>query len=180
MNYAQLRAMDIANGLGIRVSLFVSGCTHDCEGCFNQDYQDFTYGEKMSFAVTEKIISLIKQKHYKGLTLIGGEPFQNLELVEFVKPIRKFVDDYNASIEDEQFTKKDIWVYSGYTFEQILSSPKKLELLKLTDVLVDGLFVEELLNLKLKFRGSSNQRVLDVKKSLNENSPIYYYGTPDI
>ncbi len=172
--------MDIANGLGIRVSLFVSGCTHNCKGCFNLDYQDFNYGKEMTFAVTDKIISLIKQKQYKGLTLIGGEPFQNLELVKYVKPIREFVDNYNKANQDKNFTKKDIWVYSGYTYEQILKDSQKLELLKLCDVLVDGLFVEKLLNLKLKFRGSSNQRVLDVKQSLAENTPIYYYGTPEI
>ncbi len=180
MNYAQLRTMDIANGDGIRVSLFVSGCTHNCKGCFNLEYQDFSYGEKMDFTVSEKIISLISKSQYKGLTLIGGEPFQNLELVEYVKPIRKFVDDYNKTLDIDSLSRKDIWVYSGYTLEQILKDEKKLELLKLTDVLVDGLFVEELLNLKLKFRGSSNQRVLDVKKTLAENKPVYYYGTPEI
>lgn len=166
MNYAQLRTIDIANGPGIRVSLFVSGCTHDCPGCFNREYQDFHYGEKMSFEITEKIIDLLKLKQYKGLTLLGGEPFQNLELIEFIKPVRTFVDAYNAELGGGSFDKKDIWVYSGYTFEQILSKERMLALLKLCDVLVDGLFVESLLDLNLRFRGSSNQRLIDVKKSL--------------
>ncbi len=177
MNYAQLRAMDVANGEGIRVSLFASGCTHNCKGCFNKEYQDFTYGNEMTFEVIEEILALVKKRQYRGLTLLGGEPFQNLELVDYLKPIREYMDKYNA---ENPKKKKDIWVYSGYTFEQILSDEKKVKLLELTDVLIDGLFVENLLNLKLKFRGSSNQRVLDVNKSLSEGSPVYYYGTADI
>ncbi len=180
MNYAQLRMMDIANGEGIRVSLFASGCTHNCKGCFNADYQNFKYGDKMTFDVTDKIIERISQRQYRGLTMLGGEPFQNLELVEYIKPIRTYIDTYNDEHPSENMSKKDIWVYSGYTFEEILADEKKLELLKLCDVLIDGLFVEELLNLKLKFRGSSNQRVLDVKKSLESGSPVLYYGSEDV
>ncbi len=180
MNYAQLRNMDVANGEGIRISLFASGCTHNCKGCFNYDYQRFDYGEKMTFEVVDKIIERLKLKQYKGLTLLGGEPFQNLELIDFMRPVRKFIDEYNSKIENKEFSKKDIWVYSGYTFEQILADEKMLELLKLTDVLIDGLFQQKLLNLKLKFRGSSNQRILDVKKSLETNSPIFYYGSSNI
>ncbi len=180
MKYAQLRAMDVANGEGIRVSLFASGCTHNCKGCFNKEYQNFNYGNEMTFAVVDELISLLKKPQYKGLTLLGGEPFQNLELVEYIKPIRAYIDEYNAGLLHQKSTKKDIWMYSGYTFEQIVEDEKKLELLKLADVLIDGLFEEKLLNLKLKFRGSSNQRVLDVKKSLDANKPVYYYDSPDI
>lgn len=180
MKYAQLRTMDIANGPGIRVSLFVSGCTHHCKGCFNEEYQDFNYGQEMSMEVTETILSLLRQRQYKGLTLIGGEPFQNVELVDYIRPIRAFVDEYNAGLKDKEFDKKDIWIYSGYTFEEILEDPEKLALLELTDVLIDGLFEESLLNLKLKFRGSSNQRILDVKQSLEQGAPIFYYDDPSI
>ncbi len=180
MKYAQLRTMDVANGEGIRVSLFASGCTHNCKGCFNKLYQDFNYGNNMDFEVVDDIITLLSRKQYKGLTLLGGEPFQNLELVKFLLPIREFIDKYNSLESVCGAAKKDIWVYSGYTLEQILLDNKKTELLKLADVLVDGLFVENLLNLKLKFRGSSNQRILDVKKSINENKAVYYYGEKDI
>ncbi len=180
MKYAQLRKMDIANGEGIRISLFASGCTHNCKGCFNKEYQQFDYGTDMSFDVVDEIISAISKSFYRGLTLIGGEPFQNLELVDYVKPIRKFIDEYNTIHSKKNFEKKNIWAYSGYTFEQLNSDLSKRELLKLVDVLVDGLFVEELLDLRLKFRGSSNQRVIDVQKSLKEGKIIYYFGNPDI
>ncbi len=180
MNYAQLRNMDIANGEGIRVSLFASGCTHNCKGCFNADYQNFNYGDKMSFEVTEKIISLISQRQYRGLTLLGGEPFQNLELSKYIKPVREFIDEYNSNLPIDSKQRKDIWTYSGYTYEQILADEEKLKLLELCDVLIDGLFKEELINLKLKFRGSANQRIIDVKKSLSEKKPVLYYGKQNI
>ncbi len=180
MKYAQLRAMDVANGEGIRVSLFVSGCTHNCKGCFNKEYQNFSYGEEMNYDVSNKILSLIEKKQYRGLSLLGGEPFQNTQIVEYLIPIRNYIDSYNNSKENKSFKKKDIWIYSGYTFEEILADEDKLKLLKIADVLIDGLFVEKLLDLKLKFRGSSNQRILDVKKSLKNNTPIHYYGSKDI
>ncbi len=180
MNYAQLRRLDVANGEGIRTSLFVSGCTHNCKGCFNKDYQRFNYGKEMDFDITDEIISIISKSQYKGLTLIGGEPFQNLELIEYVKPIRTYIDNYNKENREKDFAKKDIWVYSGYTFEQLVSDEKRRQLLELCDVLVDGLFVEKLLDLKLKFRGSSNQRVIDVKQSLALGEVVYYYGDPNI
>ncbi len=174
MNYAQLRQMDVANGEGIRVSLFVSGCTHNCKGCFNKDYQIFNYGEPMTFDVTAKIMDWISQKQYKGLTLLGGEPFQNLELVKYLEPIRKFMDDYNTNFKDGSKQRKDIWAYSGYTYEQLYEHKGRRELLQMTDVLVDGLFMEEKKDLRLKFRGSSNQRVIDVKKSLNQSKIVLY------
>ncbi len=178
MNYAQLRKMDVANGEGIRVSLFVSGCTHNCKGCFNKEYQDFSYGKPMDFSVTDEIIKLISTKIYRGLTLIGGEPFQNTELIKYVVPIREYIDIYNE--QNNGISKKDIWIYSGYTFEQICEDKEMKRLLELTDVLVDGLFVEQLLDLRLKFRGSSNQRVIDVKKSLLKGEVVYYFGDKSI
>ncbi len=172
MKYAQLRMSDVANGEGIRVSLFTSGCTHNCKGCFNKEYQSFDYGWEMTNDIVNKIIKQLKKNYISGLTILGGEPFQSLELVKYLKPIREFIDDYNLS---KNSFKKNIWIYSGYTFEQILADEKKLELLSLTDILVDGLFDEKLLDLRLKFRGSSNQRILDVKKSINAHMAISYY-----
>lgn len=162
MRYGQIRKFDVANGPGIRSTIFVTGCDHKCPGCFNQEYQDFNYGEEWTDKETKQIISYLKDPNVRGLTLLGGEPMQNAAgLIPVIKEIRSELD-------------KDIWVYSGYKYEQILKDPVKKELLELCDVLVDGLFVEELKDLKLKFRGSSNQRILDVKKSLRENKAVAY------
>ena len=161
MRYGQIRKYDIANGEGIRTSIFVTGCSHKCPGCFNGDYQDFSHGKLWTEEETSLVIAYLKDPSVSGLTLLGGEPMQNLALTSVVKEIKKEVD-------------KNIWIYSGYTFEEILIDKKKLDLLKECDVLVDGLFVEELKDLKLAFRGSSNQRVIDIKKSLEEKKPVLY------
>lgn len=161
MRYAQIRKYDVANGDGIRSTIFVTGCTHNCHNCFNKEYQDFNFGDKWTDKETRTVIEYLKDSAVKGLTLLGGEPMQNLELTQVLRDIKKEVD-------------KNIWIYSGYTFEQIISDPRRLELLKECDVLVDGLFVEELKDLKLKFRGSSNQRIIDVEKSLNKNQVVLY------
>lgn len=161
MKYAQIRKYDIANGEGIRSTIFVTGCTHGCKGCFNREYWDFTYGKEWDNDATNTVISYLKEPVVSGLTLLGGEPMQNLELTKVLRDIKKEVN-------------KNIWIYSGYTYEQIIKDPKKLELLKECDILVDGLFIEELKNLKLKFRGSENQRIIDIKKSLETNNIILY------
>ena len=161
MRYAQIRKMDIANGEGIRVSIFVTGCTHKCKGCFNGAYQDFAFGEIWTDDTTKEVINYLKNDVIDGLTLLGGEPMQNLGLIDILRKIKEEVE-------------KSIWIYSGYTFEQIISDEKKLALLKECDVLVDGLFVEDLLDLKLRFRGSSNQRIIDIKKSLDEKQVCLY------
>lgn len=161
MKFAQIRKYDIANGEGIRCSIFVSGCTHRCKNCFNEEYQDFNYGNNWTDVETQLIIEYLKDDNISGLTLLGGEPMQNLYLIDVIRKVKKEVN-------------KSIWIYSGYTYDQIVNDNKKLELLKECDVLVDGLFVEELLDLKLKFRGSSNQRIIDIKKSLEENKIIEY------
>lgn len=166
MNYAQIKKLDIANGPGIRVSLFVSGCTHKCKGCFNEEYQSFDYGQVFTKNNLDEIKNELEKDYCSGLTLLGGEPLQNLELIEFVEEIK----EYANSLKE----KKDIWIYSGYVFEKIKENPKMKKLLELCDVLVDGPFVEELLDLNLKFRGSSNQRILDVKKSLEADKAIHY------
>ncbi len=162
MRFAQIRKFDVANGPGIRSTIFVTGCTHNCPGCFNKEYQNFKYGDIWTENETKKVISYLKDKSVSGLSLLGGEPFQNSkDLAGVVREIKKEV-------------KKNIWVYSGYTFEEIIQDLDKIELLKECDVLVDGLFVEELKDLTLKFRGSSNQRILDIKKSLENKTPIVY------
>lgn len=160
MKYAQIRKYDVANGTGIRTTIFVSGCTHNCRNCFNKLYQDFNYGNIWSDKETLKIIEYLKEDMISGLSVLGGEPFQNAEdLTEILKRIKKEIS-------------KDIWIWSGYTFEEILKDTKKIELLNQCDILVDGRFIEELKDLKLKFRGSSNQRLIDVKKSLEKKHII--------
>lgn len=162
MRIAQIRGYDVANGIGIRTVIFVSGCTHNCKGCFNQLYMDFNYGELWNQDHTKKIIHYLSQDMVDGLTILGGEPFQNLDgLIELVAIIKSQVN-------------KNIWIYSGYTFEQIISDAKKLKLLKLCDVLVDGLFDYRLKDLNLRFRGSSNQRIIDIQKSLLNDSVILF------
>ncbi|MDO4794205.1 MAG: anaerobic ribonucleoside-triphosphate reductase activating protein [Filifactor alocis] len=160
MRYGQIRQYDVANGEGIRTSVFVTGCTHACKNCFNEEYQDFSSGEPWSDAQTELVVQYLSDPCVAGLTLLGGEPFQNTkDLLPVVRTIRSRVS-------------KSIWVYSGYTFEELLQDEEKIALLSLCDVLVDGRFVEEKKDLTLRFRGSSNQRLIDVKQSLQEGRPV--------
>lgn len=162
MNYAQIRRYDVANGPGIRTSLFVSGCTHKCKNCFNTAYQDFKYGTPWSSQVEEEFMAIIKSPNVYGVTVLGGEPLQQTS-----------DDDLkHLLIRIKEETGKGIWIYSGHTFDEIISDEKKLELLKLCDVLVDGRFVDELKNPGLKFKGSSNQNIIDVQKSLELKKPI--------
>ncbi|MDU0968841.1 MAG: anaerobic ribonucleoside-triphosphate reductase activating protein [Actinomycetaceae bacterium] len=160
-NYAQIRPFDIANGEGIRVSIFVTGCTHACPGCFNELYQDFHYGTAWDDSVTAQVIEYLDNPVVTGLTLLGGEPLQNLWLTDVVREIKRHTD-------------KTIWVYSGYTWEQILAHRGRRELVAECDVLVDGLYVEALRDLTLKFRGSSNQRLIDVSRSLGSGEVVLY------
>ena len=162
MNYAQIRKYDVANGPGIRTSIFVSGCTHNCKGCFNKKAQSFTYGHCWGRKKTDLIINFLQEKEIQGLSILGGEPFDNsLELAEVIKEIKKH-------------TKKDIWIYSVYTFEEIIQDKNKKELLELCDILVDGKFIEELKDLTLKFKGSSNQRIIKIKDSLKEHKVVLW------
>ena len=162
MNYAQIRRYDVANGPGIRSTIFVTGCTHKCHNCFNEEYQDFNYGDPWTEKETREIIDYLKLDEVKGLTILGGEPFQNeVALLKVIRDIKKEV-------------KKDIWIFSGYTYEEIVKDKDKKNLLKECDVLVDGRFIESLKNLKLRFRGSSNQRIIDIKKSLDANEVVLF------
>lgn len=162
MNFAQIRKYDVANGPGIRTTIFVTGCTHNCHNCFNKEYQDFNYGDTWTDKETEEVISYLNLDEVKGLTLLGGEPFQNeIDLLQVIRDIKKEV-------------QKDIWIFSGYTYEEILKDQNKKKLLEECDVLVDGRFVEALKDLKLRFRGSSNQRIIDIQKSLDENKVVLF------
>lgn len=161
MRYGQIRKYDVANGTGIRTSIFVTGCTHKCPECFNEEYQDFSAGKLWTDKETQTIITYLQDSNVTGLTLLGGEPMQNLELIRILAEVKKAVD-------------KPIWIYSGYTFEQIMKDQKKKELLGMCHVLVDGLFINELKDLKLKFRGSSNQRIIDIGKSIEQGKPVLY------
>lgn len=162
MNYAQIRKYDVANGPGIRTVIFVTGCTHNCKECFNKEYQDFNFGDPWTDKETEMVKDYLNQPEVAGLTVLGGEPFQNVEgLVPVLKEIIKSTD-------------KDIWIFSGDTFETIKADEKKFELLKLCDVLVDGPFVNELKDLRLKFRGSSNQRIIKIKDSIEEDKVVLW------
>ncbi|WP_019138880.1 anaerobic ribonucleoside-triphosphate reductase activating protein [Peptoniphilus timonensis] len=162
MNFAQIRKYDVANGPGIRTTIFVTGCTHNCHNCFNEEYQDFNYGDTWTDKETEEVIRYLKLDEVKGLTLLGGEPFQNeIDLLQVIRDIKKEV-------------QKDIWIFSGYSYEEILKDQDKKKLLEECDVLVDGRFVEALKDLKLRFRGSSNQRIIDIQKSLDENKVVLF------
>lgn len=162
MNYAQMRKYDIANGPGIRSSLFVSGCTHGCKGCFNQAYMNFNYGKPWTEDAKNEFIAMIKDEQVKGVTILGGEPMDQLRDDDMLLLLQ--------AIKGE--TGKNIWLYSGYTFEEIMSHPQRKKMLTYVDVLVDGRFEEGLKDFRLSFRGSSNQQIIDVAQSLIANQPI--------
>ncbi len=163
MNYGEIKKYDIANGEGIRISLFVSGCTHHCRGCFNEETWDFLYGRPFTVETEQEILEALSPDFVDGLSLLGGEPFEQQNqrvLLPFLKEVRSY------------FPQKSIWCYTGYLFEEELLRDSRArcestdELLGLIDVLVDGEYMEELKDISLPFRGSSNQRIIDVKASL--------------
>ena len=170
MKYSEIKYFDIANGPGVRTSLFVSGCTHHCKGCFNEMAWDFNAGLEYTTEVEGEIISSLSPSFIAGLTLLGGEPMEvrNQEgIVGLVKKIKNEMPD------------KTIWLFSGYTFEELRDKDNKhchgehtMDILENVDVLVDGKFVLELKNQGLKFRGSSNQRIIDMKRSMAENNVV--------
>lgn len=162
MNYATIKNCDIANGPGVRISLFVSGCTHHCKGCFNEVAWDFDYGEPFTQQTIRTILDMMKPGYIKGLTLLGGEPFEPENqgpIVELLRHVKK------------AYPQKSIWAFSGYLYEKITSHTLgdwavTQEFLSYLDVLVDGPFVEEKKNLALRFRGSENQRLIDMPATL--------------
>lgn len=171
MNYATIKYNDIANGIGVRTSLFVSGCTHHCKGCFNSVAWDFMYGEPFTEEVENAILKSLDTEFNDGLTLLGGEPFEpqnQAVLLPFLKKVKK------------AFPNKTIWCYTGYIMDTDLLKPSKAktvhtkEMLSLIDVLVDGPFIEEQKNISLRFKGSENQRIIDVKESLKQNKVVLF------
>ncbi|MBO6111854.1 MAG: anaerobic ribonucleoside-triphosphate reductase activating protein [Lachnospiraceae bacterium] len=172
MNYGKIYYCDVANGEGCRTSLFVSGCTHHCVECFNPQTWDFAYGEPFTTEIENKIIESLKPEYISGLTVLGGEPMEirNQAVIRpFLQRVRKEVDHGN------------IWLYSGYTWEELTDRenercycPDTEDILNNIDVLVDGRFIIEKKDLTLPFRGSSNQRIIDVGKTLKENRIVLY------
>lgn len=171
MNYASIKNCDIANGPGVRVSLFVSGCTHHCKGCFNEVAWDFNYGEPFTQETIDRILDMLKPDYVKGLTLLGGEPFEPQNqpaLVDLLRQVRA------------KYPQKSIWSFSGYLFDRDIL-PGKLgdpdvtrEFLSYLDVLVDGPFIEAKKNLSLRFRGSENQRLINVPASLEQGTIVLW------
>lgn len=166
MNYATIKSYDIANGLGVRVSLFVSGCTHRCKGCFNEIAWDFSYGEPFTEQTEAEILQMLAPSYIRGLTLLGGEPLEPCNAKALLPFLRKYA-----------LIGKDLWIYSGYTLETLLARSGEdgdviREILSYTTVLVDGPFIEEKKSVMLKFRGSSNQRLIDVQKTLKSNEIV--------
>ena len=170
MNYSKINKNDIANGIGIRVTLFVSGCTHHCKGCFNPDTWDFKFGELFSEETENEILEAMKPSYINGLTLLGGEPMEPCNqraLLPFLERLKG------------QYPEKTVWCFSGYTFEELTGDSRARcevtdKMLSLIDVLVDGEFVEELKDISLRFRGSSNQRIIDVKSTLAKRTVVLW------
>lgn len=173
MNYANIKYDDIANGPGVRTSLFVSGCTHGCKGCFNEVAWDFKYGELFCDETIEKILDSLKPEYISGLTILGGEPMEKVNQRGILPLISEFKKIY---------PKKSLWIYSGYTFDADLMPGGRAhcevtdKILSLCDVIVDGKFVESLYDITLRFRGSSNQRLIDVQKSLGDKKIVLWEG----
>lgn len=162
MNYGEIKNCDIANGIGVRVTLFVSGCTNRCEGCFQPETWDFDYGEPFTAETEERLLNMLSPSYINGLTLLGGDPFEpenQRALMPFLKRVRAL------------YPKKTVWAFTGFTYEDLLrqgSHPRcevTEEMLLLIDVLVDGPFIQRLKDISLRFRGSSNQRLIDLNKT---------------
>lgn len=171
MNYAEIKNCDIANGIGVRVSLFVSGCTHHCKGCFNEVAWDFDYGTPFTQETIDKILDMMRPGYIRGLTLLGGEPFEPQNQGPIVELLRQIKG---------KMPEKSIWAFSGYLFDRDILSGRlgdwkvTQEYLSYLDVLVDGPFVEAKKNLSLRFRGSENQRIIDVPASLAQGKIVLW------
>ena len=171
MNYATIKPRDIANGPGVRVSLFVSGCTHRCPGCFNEEAWDFDYGQPFDQSTIDEILELLQPDYVQGLTLLGGEPFDPRNQPAIVELLRQIKAKY---------PQKSIWAFSGYLFDRDIlpgrlgESAITREYLSYLDVLVDGPFIQARKNLTLRFRGSDNQRLIDVPASLSRGEVVLW------
>lgn len=171
MYYGEIKNCDIANGIGVRVTLFVSGCRNHCPGCFQPETWDFAYGKSFTEETEAYLLELLNPEYINGLTLLGGDPFEpenQKALLPFLKKIK------------ETYPNKNIWAYSGYTWEQLISGNHHAnvretpELLSLIDVLVDGPFIQEKKNIRLRFRGSENQRIINVKQSIEDKHVVMW------
>lgn len=170
MHVANVKFYDIANGEGVRTSLFVSGCRHHCKNCFNAEAWDFTFGTPYTKKTEEEIIASLAPDYIAGLTVLGGEPFEpenQAEVLSLVTAVKS------------RYPHKTVWVYSGFTYEELLSGSRAATdtaraLLQQIDVLVDGRFIEEQKNVSLAFRGSENQRLIDLPKTLQGNTIVLY------
>ncbi len=171
MNYAKIKWYDVANGPGVRVSLYVSGCRNHCKNCFNPETWDFCYGEPFTKEVEDSIINGLKPEHIKGFTLLGGDPFEP----ENSAALAPFMERLRAA-----YPEKSFWCFTGYDFEKDLLTGKQgdinnvMRILNTLDVLVDGRFVESLKDLNLLFRGSSNQRIILVKPTLEQDKIVLW------
>jgi len=171
MNYATIKNCDIANGPGVRVSLFVSGCTHRCKGCFNEVAWDFNYGQPFTQQTIEDILEMLAPDYIQGITILGGEPFEPENQPAVLDLLRQM---------KQRYPDKSIWAFSGYLFDKEILLGKlgpwevTREYISYLDVLVDGRFVEEKKNLSLRFRGSSNQRIIDVPASIQKGEVVLW------
>lgn len=162
MRYNKIRKMDISNGPGVRVSIFMQGCSFNCKNCFNPETHDFNGGQEFTEETIDKVLKLCESDHIEGLSILGGEPMNSQNIEGTTKLAKAF---------KEKFPNKSLWAWSGFTFDQYL---KDKEVVNYLDVVVDGTFNEEYKNPKLQWKGSSNQRVINVKESLKENKVIFF------
>lgn len=173
MNYATIKKFDIANGPGVGLSLFVSGCTHHCKGCFNEEAWDFNFGERYTKETTQNIVEFYQSNpQVKTFSLLGGEPFdQGCDSLYIIDLVRRLRQETNC---------ENFWVWSGYTFDKILQSREKVKMLLYFDVLVDGKFELDKKDPRLMYRGSSNQRVIDIQKSIDSDEVILWSENDDL
>lgn len=170
MNYGAIKKCDIANGVGVRTVLFVSGCTHHCKGCFQPETWNFDYGERYTKEIEDEIIESLRPDYVDGITLLGGEPFEPENQRELVKLLRRI---------KKELPQKTVWSFSGYTYEELTGDSRAVcevtnEMLSMLDVLVDGEFVEAKRNISLRFRGSENQRLIDMNKTRKEGKIVLW------
>ena len=161
MHYNKMRKMDISNGPGVRVSIFLQGCSFNCKNCFNPETHDFNKGEEFTYDTINKLLELSDKEYINGLSILGGEPLHEFNILGTIKLAKAF---------KEKFPDKTIWVWTGFLFENVINK----DIFKYIDVLVDGQFEEEHKDIRLKYCGSTNQRVIDVQQSLKKNKVILY------
>ena len=161
MHYNKIRKMDISNGPGVRVSIFLQGCSFNCRNCFNPETHDFNKGEEFTYDTINKLLELSDKEYINGLSILGGEPLHEFNILGTIKLAKAF---------KEKFPDKTIWVWTGFLFENVINK----DIFKYIDVLVDGQFEEEHKDIRLKYCGSTNQRVIDIQQSLKKNKVILY------